>query len=130
MKVTALVENNAIDGRDDLCAEFGLSLHAVVGGTKILFDMGATDAFASNAEAMGIDISEVDVAVVSHQHFDHGGADAVFGYGHDIPKRHVFENAECERTDPGHRCAVDECIDPVQCDGSSLDQRGLEGRTT
>ncbi len=35
--------------------------------------MGASAEFASNAAALGIDISEVDVAVVSHQHFDHGG---------------------------------------------------------
>jgi 7,8-dihydropterin-6-yl-methyl-4-(beta-D-ribofuranosyl)aminobenzene 5'-phosphate synthase len=73
MKVTALIENNAIEGRDDLCPEFGLSLHIVVGGTTILFDMGASDAFARNANTLGIDVSEVDVAVVSHQHFDHGG---------------------------------------------------------
>jgi 7,8-dihydropterin-6-yl-methyl-4-(beta-D-ribofuranosyl)aminobenzene 5'-phosphate synthase len=73
MQVTALIENNAIEGRDDLRPEFGLSLHVVVGGTKILFDMGASDAFAKNASRLGIDVSEVDIAVVSHQHYDHGG---------------------------------------------------------
>lgn len=73
MQVTALVENNTVEGRQDLCPEFGLSLHVEVNGTKILFDMGASAAFASNAEALGVDISEVGVAVVSHQHFDHGG---------------------------------------------------------
>ena len=73
MQVTALVENNALEGRQDLCPEFGLSLHVEVNGTKILFDMGASAAFASNAEALGVDVSAVGVAVVSHQHFDHGG---------------------------------------------------------
>jgi len=73
MQVTALIENSATEGRQDLCPEFGLSLHIELNGTKILFDMGSSAAFSSNAEALGIDVSEVGVAVVSHQHFDHGG---------------------------------------------------------
>ena len=73
MKITALIENDKVGDREDLCPEFGLSLHVEVNGSKILFDMGSSAAFASNAEALGVDIGEVGVAVVSHQHFDHGG---------------------------------------------------------
>jgi 7,8-dihydropterin-6-yl-methyl-4-(beta-D-ribofuranosyl)aminobenzene 5'-phosphate synthase len=78
MQVTALIENSVIEGRDDLSPEFGLSLHVEVNGTTILFDMGASAAFANNAETLGVDISRVDVAVVSHHHFDHGGGLARF----------------------------------------------------
>ena len=73
MRVTSLIENSGIDGRDDLHPEFGMSMLAEVGETKILFDMGTTAAFASNAAALGKDLADVDAAVVSHQHFDHGG---------------------------------------------------------
>jgi 7,8-dihydropterin-6-yl-methyl-4-(beta-D-ribofuranosyl)aminobenzene 5'-phosphate synthase len=73
MKITALIENNRVEGRDDLCPEFGLSLHVEVNGSRILFDMGSSAAFASNAEVLGIDLAEIGVAVVSHHHFDHGG---------------------------------------------------------
>jgi 7,8-dihydropterin-6-yl-methyl-4-(beta-D-ribofuranosyl)aminobenzene 5'-phosphate synthase len=73
MKVTALIENDRVEERDDLCPEFGLSVHIEVNGSKILFDMGSSAAFASNAEILGIDIADVGVAVVSHHHFDHGG---------------------------------------------------------
>jgi 7,8-dihydropterin-6-yl-methyl-4-(beta-D-ribofuranosyl)aminobenzene 5'-phosphate synthase len=73
MKITALIENDRIEERDDLCPEFGLSLHVEVNGSKILFDMGSSAAFADNAETLGIDIADVGVAVVSHHHFDHGG---------------------------------------------------------
>jgi 7,8-dihydropterin-6-yl-methyl-4-(beta-D-ribofuranosyl)aminobenzene 5'-phosphate synthase len=78
MQVTALIENSVIEGRDDLSPEFGLSLHVEVNGTTILFDMGASAAFANNAETLGVDISKVDVAVISHHHFDHGGGLARF----------------------------------------------------
>jgi 7,8-dihydropterin-6-yl-methyl-4-(beta-D-ribofuranosyl)aminobenzene 5'-phosphate synthase len=73
MKITALIENNRVEERDDLCPEFGLSLHVEVNGSRILFDMGSSAAFASNAEVLGIDLADVGVAVVSHHHFDHGG---------------------------------------------------------
>ena len=73
MKVTALIENTSVEERDDLCPEFGLSLHIEVNGSKILFDMGSSAAFATNAEALGIDIADIGVAVISHHHFDHGG---------------------------------------------------------
>jgi len=73
MRVTALIENTSVEERDDLCPESGLSLHIEVNGSKILFDMGSSAAFAANAEALGIDIADVGVAVISHHHFDHGG---------------------------------------------------------
>jgi 7,8-dihydropterin-6-yl-methyl-4-(beta-D-ribofuranosyl)aminobenzene 5'-phosphate synthase len=73
MHVTALIENTAVEGRDDLSPEFGLSLHVEVNGISVLFDMGASGVFAENADTLGVDLSEVGVAVVSHQHFDHGG---------------------------------------------------------
>jgi len=73
MRITTLVENDAIDGREDLTAEFGLSLHVQTGKCRILFDTGSSGVFADNAEALGIDLAAVDLAVLSHHHFDHGG---------------------------------------------------------
>lgn len=73
MRITTLIENNGIEDRDDLVAEFGLSLHVDTGVSQVLFDTGSTGAFADNAHALGIDLGAVDVAVLSHQHFDHGG---------------------------------------------------------
>ena len=71
MKIVTLIEITAC--RADLCHEHGLSLYIETGDKKILFDAGQSDGFAANAEAMGIDLSQVDFAVLSHGHYDHGG---------------------------------------------------------
>jgi 7,8-dihydropterin-6-yl-methyl-4-(beta-D-ribofuranosyl)aminobenzene 5'-phosphate synthase len=78
VRVVTLVENTQPDGREDLVAEHGLSLYIECGDRRILFDTGATDAFARNAEKLGIDLREVDVLFVSHHHYDHGGGLARF----------------------------------------------------
>lgn len=71
MKITALTEN--ISHIDGIGAEHGLSLYIETEDHKILFDMGQTDLFAKNSEALRINLSDVDVAVLSHGHYDHGG---------------------------------------------------------
>lgn len=73
MKITALVENTRIQGMENLTAEHGLSLYVEYNGKHILFDTGASGAFADNAIQLGIDIQSVDCVVLSHHHYDHGG---------------------------------------------------------
>ena len=71
MRIITLLENTSL--REDLRAEHGLSLCIEACGRRILFDAGQSDAFARNAEKLGVDLSRVDLMVLSHGHYDHGG---------------------------------------------------------
>ena len=70
MKITVLCENTT---HCDLPGEHGLSLYIEACGKKFLFDTGQSKLFAQNAKALGIDLSDIDFAVLSHGHYDHGG---------------------------------------------------------
>lgn len=76
MRITALVENTGTN--PELISEHALSLYIECNGYKILFDMGASDAFVRNAKILGIDLNAVDFAVLSHGHYDHGGGLTAF----------------------------------------------------
>lgn len=93
MKITILLENTACDTQ--LLCEHGLSLYVETGGRRLLFDMGQTGAFADNAAKLGADLSRVDLAVLSHGHYDHGGGLPRFLQENTSAKvyvnRHAFE---------------------------------------
>jgi len=63
MKITVLIENSEAPDRTELLYEHGLSVHIAFQGNSILFDMGASEAFSINADALGIDLSGVNSAV-------------------------------------------------------------------
>lgn len=71
MKITSIIENTSKKG---LHVEHGLSLYIEKDDEqKVLFDMGLSGMFVRNAESLGLSIADVDVAVISHGHYDHGG---------------------------------------------------------
>lgn len=91
MKISVLMENTSF--APPFIAEHGLSLFIETKRHKILFDTGQTGAFADNAEQLGIDLNDVDLAVISHGHNDHGGGLARFlEYNHHAPV-YIRENA-------------------------------------
>ena len=75
VKVTVLVDNLP---SGNLACEWGLSFYICYGEMKILLDMGQSGKFAENAKALGIDLADVDYAVLSHAHYDHADGMAYF----------------------------------------------------
>lgn len=76
MKVTALMENTS--AREDCVGEFGLSFLIEANGRRVLFDAGQSATTLDNAKALGIDLAQVDTAVLSHGHFDHANGFPAF----------------------------------------------------
>lgn len=70
LKVTVLSTMLADRG----LGEWGYSALVEVDGKKILFDTGANpDVVLKNAKSLGIDLSDVEDVVISHNHDDHTG---------------------------------------------------------
>mgnify|MGYP000852373990 CR=1 FL=1 len=76
MKITTLLENTSC--RADVVHAHGLSQYVETKTHKILFDMGPGPAVLDNARALGVDLTLVDTAVLSHAHDDHSGGLAAF----------------------------------------------------
>ena len=90
MRITALVENRSDCG---LIPVHGLSLYIETERHKLLFDLGPDDTLLKNAEKRGIDLGEVDTVVISHGHYDHGGALAAFLQVNQTAKVYVQRRA-------------------------------------
>jgi len=73
MEITALIENRGSRTNSNLQSEWDFSLHISHNGHSILFDTGASETFADNAEYLSIRLEHVEIMVLSHHHFDHGG---------------------------------------------------------
>lgn len=70
MKLKILLDNNTIIDRY-FFGEPGVSFLIEDSGTKILFDVGYSDAFIKNAQKMGENLLDLDYLVFSHGHMDH-----------------------------------------------------------
>ena len=91
MKLITLMENTA--SGEALTAEHGLSLYMEACGKKILFDAGQSGAFADNAEKLGVDLKTVDIAILSHGHYDHSGGLMRFLQINEKAKVYVHKDA-------------------------------------
>jgi len=74
-------------------SEHGLSLYIETKGSKILFDMGASDLFLENAKKLNVNIKDIDLAVISHGHYDHGGGLKAFLNENNKAKVYVNQKA-------------------------------------
>jgi 7,8-dihydropterin-6-yl-methyl-4-(beta-D-ribofuranosyl)aminobenzene 5'-phosphate synthase len=95
MKVFTLVGDSKRQ-QSGFVAEHGLSLYFEQGGKRILFDTGASDSFIYNATLLGIDLSSVDICIISHAHNDHTGGLKYFLSLNDSAKVYMKSDAAGE----------------------------------
>lgn len=76
MIVQTLVENTAIN--DQFRSNHGLSFYIKTDKHNILFDVGENENFLYNAKQLNVPIEKVDIVIISHAHYDHGGALEIF----------------------------------------------------
>ncbi|MCR5784073.1 MAG: MBL fold metallo-hydrolase [Eubacterium sp.] len=69
MKATVIIDNT---GADEMQGEWGLCIYIEYNGKTILLDSGSSDLYLENAKKLGCDLEKVDMAVLSHGHYDHG----------------------------------------------------------
>lgn len=74
---------------ESLTGEWGLCILIKAAGKVILLDAGASDLFVSNAKQLGIDLDDVDMAVLSHAHSDHANGMEAFFTHNDHAKFYV-----------------------------------------
>lgn len=128
MKITALVENTTT--HNDIETEHGLSLYIETGNHKILFDTGQSDMFVRNANKLGIDLKDVDICVLSHGHYDHGGGLKKFMELNSKAKIYMNEHAfEEHYNGAGKYIGLDKCLmNSVENDGKYIDETKADSR--
>lgn len=91
IRLIGLTENTT--ERAELKSKHGLSLYVETEKHKVLFDFGPNDLFLKNAEKLGVDVSAVDTAVISHGHVDHCGGLKYFLENNEKAKIYVRREA-------------------------------------
>jgi len=77
MKITVLCNDKAVEGFE---SEHGVSFFVELNGKNYLFDTGSTDVAVKNAAKLEINLSRIELIVISHGHYDHlGGREVCFG---------------------------------------------------
>lgn len=71
MRIVNLIENT--EGKNGCLFEHGLSFYIETEKHRLLADTGASGSFLKNAVQLGIDLSKVDMVILSHGHYDHAG---------------------------------------------------------
>ncbi|MCR5670580.1 MAG: MBL fold metallo-hydrolase [Butyrivibrio sp.] len=93
-KVTVVVDNKSNNG---VMGEWGLSILVQYADKKILLDAGASDLFLENMRKLGIDVKDIDHAVLSHAHYDHANGLPALLDNNDKAKLYLREStaADC-----------------------------------
>lgn len=86
VKFTFLSENKT--DNPGCMAEHGLSMYIEAADKIILFDTGASDLFAKNADFLNLDLKRIEHVIISHGHYDH--TEGLPCFCHVNPNAHIY----------------------------------------
>ena len=113
MRILNLIEDTP--GKEGCLFEHGLSFYIETKRHKLLADTGATDAIIQNAKVLNVDLQEVDMVVLSHGHYDHGGGVLSFADVNPNAGIYVHEKAFGDyysiKPDKTYYCGIDKKIE-------------------
>lgn len=120
MEIICLLENNTTDPQ--LAPDHGLSFFIRTRDRSILFDMGQDRKFADNAKHLGVDLTQADLSILSHGHYDHAGGLPLFqtlnSTAETIMTRKAFEGryyARYLKYDPKYIGMDTDAVDQSRC---------------
>ena len=91
-RITVIVDNIPNMGIE---GEWGLSILVEYADKMILVDTGASNLFLKNLERLGIDVKDIDYAVLSHAHYDHSNGIPAF-FANNSKAKFYFRNSIAE----------------------------------
>ncbi len=71
MEITVILENTSVNNK--VKGIHGLSILVKTDKQTILYDFGPRNHLCKNSNLLGVNLAKVDIAVLSHNHMDHGG---------------------------------------------------------
>lgn len=92
MNILCITENTT--SKKECIPQHGLCLLIQTKGKTVLLDFGqGGETLLHNAKVLGVDLSAVDLAVLSHGHYDHGGGLEAFLQENQKAKVYLHKNA-------------------------------------
>lgn len=91
IRIQNLIED--IPGNNICLSEHGLSFYVETPNHKVLVDAGASEKFIENASKLNVDLTQVDVLVLSHGHYDHSGGIISFSAINPNARIYIHKNA-------------------------------------
>ena len=86
LRIINLMENT--QGHAGCVFEHGLSFYVQTEKHRLLVDAGPSENFMKNAQALGIDLGQVDALILSHGHYDHSGG--ILPFAERFPKTKIY----------------------------------------
>ena len=92
-RITIVVDNKEANG---FSGEWGLSILIEYAGKKILLDAGGSNLFLENLKKLGINVEDIDHAVLSHAHYDHANGLPAFLDNNNKAKLYIRDDTACD----------------------------------